>query len=125
MDFLMEAFRRALESYNYRFILTKTGITTWELQFRGLPLDLDYGLITLKYEAPSIEVVEIHGMYKDKVMKPQFIPIFKSSREDNVNVLTATFNKDDYARKINTIDHFIRGYKSDEFGRAGLSTQSI
>lgn len=124
MDFLMEAFRRALESYNYHFILTKTGFTTWELQFRGLPLDLDYGLVTLKYEAPSIEVIEIHGRYQDKVMKPQLIPIFKSSRKDGVNILTATFNKDDYARKINTIDHFVREYATDSLNKSCLSTGS-
>ena len=125
MDYLMEAFRRALESYNHHFILTKTGITSWELQFRGLPLDLDYGLVTLKYEGQSIEVIERHGKFEDKVLKPQHLPIFKSSRKDGVNILTATFNKDDYARKINTIDHYLRCYASQTFYKDTLSNRAI
>ena len=125
MDYLMEAFRRALESYNHQFILTKTGFNTWELQFRGLPLDLDYGLVTLKYEANSIEVMEVHGKYQDKVLKAQHFPIFKSSRKAGVNILTATFNRDDFARNINTIDHFFRCYETKTFDKSSVLNQGI
>lgn len=106
MDFLMDSFRKCLESYGYKFSLMRIKNKHYVLEMRDLPSDLDYECIRLKYEGPS----ECFWEDDKPVQKTTYIDIFRSSRKNGINIVTATFDENDYAIKINKIDHMLREY---------------
>ena len=97
MDFLMEAFKRIIEQYGYKFTLIKNKNGTYSLNMFNLPPELDYAMICLYYDKTR-EVTE-----KINICSPM-----RGGKDGNI--VHADFSKDDYAIKINKIQICLRTY---------------
>ena len=116
MDFLMEAFKRIIEQYGYKFTLIKNKNGTYSLNMFNLPPELDYAMICLYYDKTH-EVEEpiknANGRKGEKhtMLKTEKINICSPMRGGkDGNIVHADFSKDDYATKINKIQICLRTY---------------
>lgn len=109
MDFIMQAFKRQISRYPFKFILEKK-TDSYYLEFYNLPMDLDCNLLNLRYQI-AVEEPEMETKSKKYISDKVTIQVCSDKKDENGNMIVfSELHSYDYAEKINRIGACLRRY---------------
>lgn len=111
MNFLVDAFKRALKHYSdavgFKFSIIKDSDGNEVIEFKDLPIHMDVSLVNAKFIGTSTDGLGNDVKFKKNVCEPA---IFR----DGCKVLRVIMDPEFYANKINMIDAIMKKHVNDD-----------